>query len=344
MSPRIDVIIPNFNKVEHIDECLTSLKQQTYEHWRCIVIDGYSDDGSWERIKEVAGDDDRFDLHQLGRIGLYASWNVGLARVDSPYFTILTSDDVWDKTWLQTAIDALEAQKEAIAAAARTYYINGESSVDSLAKLNRYGEEILGGGETQRVWDGMDYAVASFFMGSVVTSIHSVVVCADVLDDLKFPEDAGPYADWAWATELGLHGDIIHCPQAHAYWRKYDGQASGEDLGRRTEQGAKLCALFEELSVRISDRLKEPRRTAFRRAARKHLSSYFPFLFRCPSVQALKAAPGTAVPRFIQLAGQYPWVFLKEVLYFLFRQERYINEKRKQLALRSIRGSDRPEH
>ena len=70
MSPRVDVVLPNYNKVEHIDECLSSLKQQTFENWRCIVIDGYSDDGSWERIQEAADGDDRFELHRLGRIGL----------------------------------------------------------------------------------------------------------------------------------------------------------------------------------------------------------------------------------------------------------------------------------
>lgn len=344
MSPRVDIVLPNYNKVEHIDECLSSLKQQTFENWRCIVIDGYSDDGSWERIQEAADGDDRFELHRLGRIGLYPSWNVGLDHVDGSYFAVLTSDDVWDKMWLQTAVDTLEAQSEAVAAAARTYYIDAESSIDDVAKLNRYGEEILGGGNVQRVWNGMDYAVASFFMGAVVTSIHSVVVRSDVLDDLQFPENAGSYADWAWAIELGLYGNIVHCPQARAYWRRYDGQASDGDLGQRAEHGAKLRALFEELSVRIADRLKEPRRTAFQRAAQKHLSSYFPFLFRCPALQTVKSAPATAIPRLIQLAGEYPLVFLKEVLYFLFRQERYINEKRKQLAERCVTVSDRAEY
>jgi glycosyltransferase involved in cell wall biosynthesis len=344
LSPRVDVILPNYNKVEHIDECLTSLKRQTYEHWRCIVIDGYSDDGSWERIQDAAAGDERFDLHRLDRIGLYPSWNVGLDRVTGSYFAVLTSDDVWGETWLQEAVDTLETHQTATTAAARTYIIDAESKIDDLAMLNRYGEEILGGGDTRQVWDGLDFAVACFFMGSVVTSVHSVVVRSDVLDDLQFPEDAGIFADWAWITELGLLGDIVHCPQARAYWRKYDGQASDGDPGQRAEQGAKLRTLFEELSVRIADRLKEPGHTAFQQAAQKHLSSYFPFLFRCPSLRAVTAAPGTAIPHLMQLAGEYPLVFLKEMLYFLFRQERYINKKRKQLARRSITVSDRSEY
>jgi glycosyltransferase involved in cell wall biosynthesis len=322
--------------VEHIDECLSSLKQQTYENWRCIVIDGYSDDGSWERIQDAADGDERFDLYQLDRIGLYPSWNVGLERVKGSYFAVLTSDDVWGETLLQEAVDALETYPAATAAAARTYIIDAKSNVDDLAMLNRYGEEILGGGDARQEWDGLDFAVASFFMGSVITSAHSVVVCSDVLSGMKFSENAGSYADWGWGVELGLHGAVVHCPDARAYWRRYDGQASGGSLQQRTEHGAKLHDLFKSLETRIFKRLTQPRRTAFRQAARRHLSTYLPFLFRCPSLQAVKNAPETAIPRLMQLAGEYPLVFLREVLHFLFRQERYINKRRKQLAQRVL--------
>lgn len=336
MDRRVDIILPNYNKIDHIDECLLSLKRQTHTNWRCIVIDGYSDDGSWERIQEVAAGDNRFELHQLDRIGLYKSWNVGLDRVEGSYFAILTSDDTWDKTWLETAVDALATHSTAVGAAARTYYLDADSNASDLAILNRYGEDILGNGEQQRVWKGIDYAIASFFMGSVVTSIHSLVMRSDILDSMRFAVDAGPYADWGWCTELGLHGDIVHCPNVPAYWRRYDGQASAGGLEQRTDYGAKLLELFRDLKVRIFKRLKESKRPTFRRAARKHLSTYFPFLFHCPSLQSTKTAPGAALLRFVRLATQYPTVFLNEMLCFLVGKERYIHKKRRQLAQQII--------
>lgn len=339
MSPRVDVILPNYNKVEHIDECLASLKRQTYEHWRCIVIDGYSNDGSWERIQESADGDDRFDLHRLDRIGLYPSWNVGLERVTAAYFAVLTSDDVWGETWLEDAVNALDTHPTAAAAAARTYIIDSESNVDSLAMLNRYGEEILNGGGAQQLWNGLDFAVASFFMGSVATSVHSLVVRSKVLDDLQFPVNAGPYADWGWAVEVGLHGDVIHCPQARAYWRRYAGQASDVDLDLRAEHGDELRVLFEQLETRISDRFDPPKRCVFQQAAREHLAVYFPFLFQCPSLQAVKMSPAEAIPRIFRVGIRHPAVFVNEMLYFLFREERYLNVKRKRLAQRVISSS-----
>jgi glycosyltransferase involved in cell wall biosynthesis len=339
LSPRVDVILPNYNKVDHIDECLASLKRQTYEHWRCIVIDGYSDDGSWERIQDAADGDERFDIQRLDRIGLYRSWNVGLDRVTGAYFAILTSDDMWGKTWLEDAVDALDTHPTAAAAAARTYIIDSESNVDNLAMLNRYGEEILGGGSAQQLWDGRDFAVASFFMGSVATSVHSLVVRTEVLDDLQFPVNAGPYADWGWAVEIGLNGDVVHCPQARAYWRTYAGQASDVDLDRRAEHGDELRAMFEQLGAKISNRFDSPKRRVFQRAAREHLAIYFPFLFQCPSLQAVMTSPAEAIPRLLRVGIRYPAVFLSEMLYLLFRKERYLNVKRKRLAQRVIASS-----
>lgn len=59
--PCVDVVPPNLNKVEYIRECLDSPMRQTYSNWRCIVVDGNSDDGSWELIQEYASADVRFE-------------------------------------------------------------------------------------------------------------------------------------------------------------------------------------------------------------------------------------------------------------------------------------------
>lgn len=336
MDRRVDIILPNYNKIDYIDECLSSLKRQTHTNWRCIVIDGYSDDGSWERIQEAAAGDNRFELHQLNRIGLYKSWNVGLDQVESPYFAILTSDDTWEKTWLGTAVDAIATHPTAVGAAARTYYMDADSNVNDLAMLNRYGEDILGNGEQQRVWKGIDYAIASFFMGSIVTSVHSLVMRSDILDSMRFAVDAGPYADWGWCTELGLHGDMVHCPQVRVYWRKYQGQASGADLDRREEHGAELNILFEQFRDRILDRIDEPRRTVFDRTSRKHLQVYLPYLFQRPSLPVVKDAPLHSFSRLLQVAIRYPRVFVNEVFAFMQGKSRYANEKRKSMAQRVI--------
>ena len=135
--PVVNVIIPNYNKSKYIKECLNSLTNQTFQDWQCIAVDGFSDDGSWEIIHDFANQDERFELYQLPRTGLYQSWNFGLSKVTSPYFCILTSDDVWDKNWLQLATQSITSNNNAICVAARTYSLN--SKVINLAQKKSMG-------------------------------------------------------------------------------------------------------------------------------------------------------------------------------------------------------------
>ena len=44
--PYIDIIIPNYNKGDYLEECLDSVLNQTYKNWRVFLIDDYSDDHS----------------------------------------------------------------------------------------------------------------------------------------------------------------------------------------------------------------------------------------------------------------------------------------------------------
>ncbi|MCS6794308.1 MAG: glycosyltransferase family 2 protein, partial [Oscillatoriaceae bacterium SKYG93] len=73
---------------------------QSYTNWRCIVIDSFSHDGSWEIIQDFSERDKRFELYQIPKnINFYHTWNFGLSKVKNKYFCILTSDDVWNKEW-----------------------------------------------------------------------------------------------------------------------------------------------------------------------------------------------------------------------------------------------------
>ena len=139
----IDVVIPNYNKGKFIRDCLNSLVEQTYKSWHCIVVDGFSDDGSWEIIQSFAEKDSRFEIHQLPRSGLYNSWNFGLSKVINPYFCILTSDDLWDINWLRVAIFSLENNLNAICAAARTRVIDSEGNPLEVATHNLMGEQLF---------------------------------------------------------------------------------------------------------------------------------------------------------------------------------------------------------
>lgn len=231
----VDIILPNYNKATFISECWQSLKKQSFQEWRCIVVDGFSDDGSWEIIQKFAREDERFELYQLPRTGLYKSWNFGLSKVMSPYFCILTSDDIWEKNWLQLAIQSFANNSKAICVAARTYHMDADSRLKGIAFHNQLGERFfMTDNSIPQLRNGIVDTMAQYFLGSIYTSVHSLLLKSEILSlSGFFPEDLGNAGDQEWYIKLGLYGDIVYHPEIKAGWRNYQ------------EQTTKLIALRE---------------------------------------------------------------------------------------------------
>ena len=58
----VSVVLPTLNEVHRIDPCLQGLSQQSYEVREILVIDSHSQDGTRDRVKQIAQSDPRFRL------------------------------------------------------------------------------------------------------------------------------------------------------------------------------------------------------------------------------------------------------------------------------------------
>ncbi len=254
-APVIDVIVPNYNKGEFIKDSLLSLLNQTFDRWRCIVVDGFSDDGSWEIIQNFAAKDSRFEIYQLPRNGLYNSWNFGLTKVTNLYFCILTSDDIWDINWLQIAIYSLDNNLSAVCAAARTRIINNKGNLLEVATHNLMGEQIfISDYQKPTIINGINSNVVNYFLGSIYTSVHSLVMRQEILlKGEKFTEDVGAIADYEWYLRMGFYGDIIYHPFIEASHRSYPGQATAKN--RLKANGLLMQKIHKRNRQLIADQL-----------------------------------------------------------------------------------------
>lgn len=300
----VDVVIPNYNKVKFIRDCLDSLIEQTYSSWRCIVVDGYSDDGSWEIIKQYAAKDPRFEIYQLPRNGLYNSWNFGLSKVKSPYFCILTSDDTWEKDWLKIAVNSLESNLSAICAAARTRIINNEGKPLEIAIHNLMGEQILAPKTniSKITIDGIISSISGYFLGSIYTSVHSLVMRSEIVfQGERFAEDVGFIADYEWYLRIGFYGDIIYHLDVEANHRLYLGQATAKS--RLRENGIFMqkihCRNRELIAKKLSN-------NKFTHLAIKYDKEVLTYRYARPTVSELKSSPIVAGFQFLLLFIQMP--------------------------------------
>lgn len=110
---RIAVIIPNWNGLDFIEDCLQALRQQTLAH-TVIVVDNGSKDGSMELIR------DKYPEVQLHAFEDNAGFAGGVNRGIRPaleqgfeYVVLLNNDAVAAPDWLERLVAAAEAYTEA---------------------------------------------------------------------------------------------------------------------------------------------------------------------------------------------------------------------------------------
>jgi len=104
----ISVIVTIYNREKYLDECLSSLKNQTYKNFEVLMIDDGSIDNSINIAKRYADEDNRFKLIQSTHIGFPAAKNLGLSKVSGDYIIFLDSDDSAYPQWLEFLNEAAE--------------------------------------------------------------------------------------------------------------------------------------------------------------------------------------------------------------------------------------------
>lgn len=95
-QPLVSVIVPLYNCVEFLSECLESLLAQTYQNWNCTIANNCSTDGSQEIAYKYANADSRIRVHENHQfLKAVPNFNVGLRQMsaDCKYCKILFSDD-----------------------------------------------------------------------------------------------------------------------------------------------------------------------------------------------------------------------------------------------------------
>ena len=112
MVYKIVVVIPCYNQGKYVADAIKSLIDQTYVHWKCVVINDGSTDNSDKVIREAIADDDRFVYINQENKGVAASRNAGARMFKSEYLMFLDADDMIDRTYLEKGIMFMDENKD----------------------------------------------------------------------------------------------------------------------------------------------------------------------------------------------------------------------------------------
>jgi GT2 family glycosyltransferase len=109
--PLVSVIIPNWNGVQHLPDCLDSLRRQSYPHFEVILVDNGSHDSSLTLLAQQYPHVRMFPLAE--NRGFAPACNMGMRAARGELVVLLNNDTEADPGWLEAVVGAFARHPDA---------------------------------------------------------------------------------------------------------------------------------------------------------------------------------------------------------------------------------------
>lgn len=130
---KVTIIIPNYNGKHFMEPCLASLKEQTCQDYKVLVVDNASTDGSLEYMKEHYP---KIEVIALDKnYGFSKAVNVGIQHSTTPYVILLNNDTTVDPHYVEEMIKAIERSPRIFSVSSKMIQMYHPELIDSAGDL-----------------------------------------------------------------------------------------------------------------------------------------------------------------------------------------------------------------
>lgn len=225
---RVSIIVNMYNNEKYLEECLTSLIQQTYDNIEIVIVDGNSTDKSLQIANDMLINSRRPYLvyHTNGPerytpMGLMWGFLVGAGNSTGEFLTFHAADDASTLNRIQYLVNALK-NSNCVLSYSKTMFINNE--------LKSVGQ--IAGDKNQDIYNAV--------MSADPTPIHITGVSTLFYKWAYFTERSYQLGSnfWECAHTLKMYavGDFVFVPDASYLFRvSTEQEAAKNESHSRTE-------------------------------------------------------------------------------------------------------------
>lgn len=203
-SPLVSVIIPTYDRGEHLSDAVDSVMHQTYENIELLIVD----DGSPTPASETLSDTSFDDLHSVTFIrhnenrGANVARNNGIRTATGEYLAFLDDDDRWHETKISRQVEAFRSSDPEVGVVYTGKRAEGPTGTNVTAPT-------VGGD-----------VVKDLLTGESFGQFSSVMVRSDVIDAAGLPDERFPsWQDREWFFRLAQHCHFKPIPEPLTYRR-----------------------------------------------------------------------------------------------------------------------------
>ncbi len=231
MKGKVSIIVISWDSVGFLEECLKSVREQTYQDWELIVVDNGSEDGSADLVRK------KFPEAKLiansRNLGFTRAGNLGLWESRGEWVLFMNPDVRLERDWLEKALPAFELSPRIGMVTGKILRFD-RSTIDSTGQFLSRSRRAIERGYNQPDRGQYDHQGFVFSVCGAVAlykreMVEAVRLNGEFLDEdfFAFYEDL----DVGWrANLLGWRGYYV--PDAVSYHYRGGSQKGGGWLSR----------------------------------------------------------------------------------------------------------------
>jgi glycosyltransferase involved in cell wall biosynthesis len=217
--PLVSIGLPVYNGEKYVAEAIACVLAQTFTNWELIISDNASSDGTVAVCRAYAAKDDRIRVVNNERnLGVTANYNRVFELATGKYFKWIAHDDLFDSTFVQSCVDELERDPDAVMAFPTLVHIDADGRVLRRQDTRLAVDSDSAAARVKRLID-LEIAGTDIYWSQFGVLRRSAVAATHVM---------GPYSasDQVLLLELALRGKLKEARGATFQRREHPGAST----------------------------------------------------------------------------------------------------------------------
>ena len=209
----VSIVVPVYNTVEYVEECIKSVLNQTYTNWELILVNDGSTDGSEIICEQYTAGDDRIKLIHQKNGGQSKARNEALTLCSGEFYVFLDSDD-------RLTNEALTVLQKAI--------IDDEADISCgvITKFSKNRKKCIYKTNKNYVLDSIEACKSMFVQNGLDSNTVAKMYRAHLWENIRFPEGT-IFEDVPIMYKIILRSDkVAFCQECVYEQRSRDGSTT----------------------------------------------------------------------------------------------------------------------
>lgn len=108
MTPKVSIIMPVKNVENYIEDCIHSIRSQSFPDWELIIVNDHSTDATLAFLNTFSSEDDRIQFHLNEGKGIIPALQLAFSLANADFITRFDGDDIMPDKRLALMVKALE--------------------------------------------------------------------------------------------------------------------------------------------------------------------------------------------------------------------------------------------